>query len=109
MLQMQILGNVGKDAEVIEHKGKQFMSVSLAHSEKYTDSQGNEVTKTEWVKVTSDRVGMAPHIKKGDKIFAQGYPRIEIFKNDKRGQWEYSVGLRATLIDFAGTTGPKSA
>lgn len=108
MLQMQILGNVGSDAVVKEHQGEKFMSFSVAHTDKFDDGKGNKVEKTEWVNVTSSKINMAPHIKKGDKIYVQGHPSFNLY-NDQQQKVRYSINLRAMIVDFAGSAQQKEA
>lgn len=51
MLQLEIIGNLGSDAEIKEINSKRYVSFSVADSYRRTDAQGNRVDKTTWVSV----------------------------------------------------------
>ena len=49
MIKMQVIGNLGKDCVVNTVNGKNVINFTVAHTEKYKDSQGNMQEKTTWV------------------------------------------------------------
>jgi len=49
MLQIEIIGNLGQDAEIKEFNGQRFISFSVAHTESYTDAHGERQKRTVWV------------------------------------------------------------
>ena len=49
MLKLQLIGNLGQDAVVNNVGGKNVINFSVAHTEKYKNSEGTEVSKTTWV------------------------------------------------------------
>ena len=40
MIKMQVIGNLGKDCVVNQVNGKNVINFTVAHTEKYRDSQG---------------------------------------------------------------------
>jgi single-strand DNA-binding protein len=64
MIKMQVIGNLGKDCLVNTVNGKNVMNFTVAHTEKYRDSQGNNQEKTTWVDCAywSDKTGIAPYL-----------------------------------------------
>ena len=50
MIKLQVIGNLGKDCNVKEVNGKNVINFSVAHSERYKDSQGNQKERTTFVK-----------------------------------------------------------
>ena len=49
MIKMQVIGHLGKDCIVNTVNGKNVINFTVAHTEKYRDSQGNNQEKTTWV------------------------------------------------------------
>ena len=49
MIKMQVIGNLGKDCVVNTVNGKNVINFTVAHTEKYRDSAGNNQEKTTWV------------------------------------------------------------
>ena len=77
MLQLQVLGNIGKDATCNETNGKKVLNFSVCHTEKWKD--GNDVvhTRSSWVSCSLwDRPKLAPYLTKGTKVYVSGTPSI---------------------------------
>lgn len=51
MLKVEIIGNIGNDAEIKEFGGKKYVSFSVAHTEYQKDEQGNRTDLTAWCSV----------------------------------------------------------
>ena len=54
MIKMQVIGRLGKDCVVNTVNGKNVINFTVAHSEKYKDSQGVLQEKTIWVDCATD-------------------------------------------------------
>ena len=52
MLKVEIIGNLGADAEIKESNGSKFVVMRVAHTSKYTDQNGQPHESTTWVDVT---------------------------------------------------------
>ena len=46
MLQIEVIGNIGADAEIKEFGGKKYVSFNVAHSERRKDANGTTVETT---------------------------------------------------------------
>ena len=46
MIKLQIIGNLGKDCILKEVNGKKVINFSVANTERYKDSSGNQKEKT---------------------------------------------------------------
>lgn len=85
MIKMQVIGRLGKDCTVNTVNGKNVINFTVAHSEKYRDSQGNNQEKTTWVDCAywTDRTAVAPYLTKGTQVFVEGSPEVRTFtRND---------------------------
>ncbi|WP_121355521.1 single-stranded DNA-binding protein [Flavisolibacter nicotianae] len=109
MIKMQIIGNLGKDCVVNTVNGKNVINFTVAHTEKYRDSQGNNQEKTTWVDCAywTDRTAIAPYLQKGTQVFVEGAPEVRSFtRND--GTAGASLSLRVRDIQLLGRRGEGS-
>lgn len=98
-LTMQIIGNVGNDAVVKQVGDKSIIEFSVAHTEKWTDRQGVKNQKTTWVKCSywTDRVNIAPYIKKGNMIEVSGLPHVTTYTTPNN-EFKANLELKVTSI-----------
>jgi single-strand DNA-binding protein len=110
MIKMQVIGNLGKDCVVNNVNGKNVINFTVAHTEKYKDSQGNNQEKTTWVDCAywTDRTAIAPYLMKGTQVFAEGAPEVRSFtRND--GTAGASLSLRVREIQLLGRKGESNS
>jgi len=106
MIKMQVIGNLGKDCVVNQVNGKNVINFTVAHTEKYRDSQGNNQEKTTWVDCAywTDRTAVAPYLQKGTQVFVEGTPEVRSFtRND--GTAGASLSLRVREVQLLGRKG----
>ena len=106
MIKMQVIGNLGKDCVVNAVNGKNVINFTVAHTEKYKDSQGNPQEKTTWVDCAywTDRTAIAPYLQKGTQVFVEGAPEVRSFtRND--GTAGASLSLRVREVQLLGRKG----
>lgn len=104
MIKLQIIGNLGKDCVVNTVNGKNVMNFTVAHTEKFRDAQGNQKDRTTWVDCAywSDRTGVAPYLKKGTQVYAEGTPEVRTFQRQD-GTAGASLTLRVLNIQLLGS------
>lgn len=103
MIKMQIIGNLGKDCVVNTVNGKNVINFTLAHTEKYKDSQGNLQEKTTWVDCAywTDRTAIAQYLTKGKQVYAEGQPEARSFQRND-GTPGSSLSLRVREVQLLG-------
>ena len=103
MIKLQIIGNLGKDCVVNTVNGKNVINFTLAHTEKYKDSQGVNQEKTTWVDCAywTDRTALAPYLTKGKQVFAEGTPEVRSFTRQD-GTGGASLSLRVRDVQLLG-------
>ena len=109
MIKMQVIGNLGKDCVVNTVNGKNVINFTVAHTEKYRDSQGNNQEKTTWVDCAywTDRTAIAPYLQRGTQVFVEGAPEVRSFtRND--GTAGASLSLRVREVQLLGRKGENS-
>jgi single-strand DNA-binding protein len=103
MIKLQVIGNLGKDCVTNTVNGKNVINFNVAHTEKFRDAQGNQKDKTIWVECAywTDRTGIAPYLKKGTQVYAEGTPEVRTYpKND--GTTGVSLTLRVQNVQLLG-------
>ena len=73
MLAVEVIGNLGADATIREFSGQKFIAFSVAHTESYTNAQGQKQERTTWVSCL--KYGESPvinYLKKGTRVFIRG-------------------------------------
>ena len=104
MIKLQIVGNLGKDCIVNNVNGKTVINFSVAHNEKFKDSQGNLHDRTIWVECAywTDRTAVAEYLKKGTQVYAEGTPDADAYTN-REGQAAATLRMRVRDIQLLGS------
>ena len=104
MIKLQVIGNLGRDCITNTVNGKNVINFSVAHTERFRDAQGNQKDKTTWVECAywTDRTGIAPYLRKGTQVYAEGTPEVRTYtKND--GTAGFSLTLRVFSVQLLGS------
>ena len=100
MLRLEIIGNLGGDAEIKTLGNNNYISFNVAHSER--DSNGQETTQ--WISVLrydNGRGGLLPYLKRGTKVYVAGSLRVNNY-TDRNGMQRTSLDLNADIIQLCG-------
>src|SRR5882762_2350356 len=104
MIKMQVIGNLGKDCVTNLVNGKNVINFNVAHTEKFRDAQGNQKEKTVWVDCAywTDRTAIAPYLKKGTQVYAEGTPDLRTYQKTD-GTQGVSLTLRVQSVQLLGS------
>lgn len=102
MKKLTIIGNVTADAVVREVSNKKVINFTVAVNEKFLQN-GVKVEKASFFKCAQwgDNTNIAQYIKKGDKIYVEGIPDIEMYDN-KEGQKVANIKITVRQIELLG-------
>ena len=105
MIKLQIVGNLGKDCIVKEINGRNVINFSVAHTEKFKDSQGTQKERTTWVECAywTDRTAVAQYLKKGTMVYAEGSPEADGYLN-KENQPAATLRMRVQNVQLLGSS-----
>lgn len=105
---MQIIGNLGRDAEVHTHGGEVVVSFSIAHTDKHKDGNGNVVQKTTWVSCSwwTDRQAIVQYLKKGQMCWVEGFPEAKLWKDKSSGEPKAFLNMRVLGLQLVGGGSP---
>lgn len=87
MLQMQVVGHLGKDAEKKIFKQGEYISFSVAHTQTWTDQQsGQKQSKTTWIDCLKKDNGskLIDYLKKGTQVLLQGEPKVNAYIKENK-------------------------
>jgi len=104
MIKMQVIGRLGKDCVVNTVNGKNVINFTVAHSEKFKDSQGTQQEKTIWVDCAywTDKTAVAPYMQKGTQVYVEGQPEARSFQRND-GTPGSSLSLRVREVQLLGS------
>ena len=100
MLKIEIMGNIGNDAQVKDFNGKKYIAFNVAHSEKFKNAQGVETERTTWVSVLYP--GESPivqYLRKGTGVFVRGDMSVKQFQ-DGTHNWQVGVNCLAREVQL---------
>lgn len=105
MIKLEIIGNLGADAEVKMYNGNKFVSFRVAHTDKWVDQNTGVIsTQTTWVScsMNGDGGGLTPYLKKGTKVFVRGTPNFVVYSSPKTHKMESGVNLFVREVELCG-------
>lgn len=100
---MQIIGNLGQDAEVGDYKGEVVVNFSVAHTDKYKDGRGGFIQKTTWVRCSwwTDKQAIVPYLVKGQMCWIEGIPEAKMWTG-KDGEKACGLTMRVLGLQLVG-------
>mgnify|MGYP003085489711 CR=1 FL=1 len=107
MLQIEVIGNLGKDAEVKEFSGKKYVCFSVAHTENVRAQKPGEppTQRTTWLSIYWYGEGGAvlSYLKRGAKVFVRGTMRNNLY-TDRTGQTRVDINVNAREVYLCGSS-----
>ena len=107
MIKMEIIGNLGADAQLQVNNGNKFVSFRIANTDTWTDKKTGEIFKaTQWIScsLNGDGGNLLPYLRKGTKIFVRGNAQIVTYSSPKTHQIEAGVNLFVREIELCGSS-----
>lgn len=95
-----IVGNLGQDARHITTNGADFISFSIADSERWKDANGEARERTTWYNIITSQKSLLPYLKKGTKVFVSGHLRCSVYRSEKDGQPRADLTVNAFSISL---------
>lgn len=101
----QIIGNLGRDAQLRDGNRGKYVTFSVADTRKYKDAKGQQVEQTTWVSCTLNNDGGAllPYLLKGQKVYCSGPLSLRMYRN-QQGQMEAGINLSVREIELCGSS-----
>lgn len=97
MLQLEIIGNLGNDAEIKAINGREYISMRIASTTKFKDK-----SETTWVSVLYRRTdALIPYLTKGASVYVCGELNVSVWQN-RDGQANADLRVWAQNICLLG-------
>jgi single-stranded DNA-binding protein len=95
MIAMEIIGNLGQDAQVVEVKSQNYVKMSVA-------STDNKVTTWVSVMLRGDGGKLINYLKKGKTVFVRGRMSLDAYMGKSDNQPKASATIWANEIHLVG-------
>lgn len=104
MLKVELIGNLGADAEVKEAQGSKFVTMRIAHSESWKDEQGNKKERTIWVDaiLNDTESKVIEYLKQGQKVFVRGNANLRVYSSPKDRCMKAGLTINVREIELLG-------
>ena len=105
MMKIEVIGNLGADAEVKSNNGEKFVTFRVASTNKYTNKQTGEITEeTTWVSCIwrGEHPRVTPLLTQGTKVFVRGDATLKIFIGHD-GNKHAGLNLRVAELELCGS------
>lgn len=106
MFQVTVIGNLGADAKKVAENGTEFISFRVAHTDRFTDKDGNPVESTEWISCTinGNRDNLLQYLTKGAKVFVTGRGQTHVYSSPKLRRMVAGCRCFVDRIELVGGT-----
>lgn len=105
MVKLEVIGNLGADAQLQNYNGNKFVSFRVAHTENWIDQKTGEIIhNTIWVScsMNGDGGNLLQYLRQGQKVFVRGTPTFNTYSSPKTHQIECGVNLYVREIELCG-------
>lgn len=105
MFKLEIIGNLGADAELHNDNGREYLSFRLAHTDRFTNQQTGEITeRTVWVSCfyNGRLEKLHPYLVKGTRLFVRGNGQLRIYSSEKTRQMEAGISCNVSELELCG-------
>lgn len=104
MFKVEVIGNLGADAEVVEVNGNKFVSFRVANTYKWKTVDGQEHEQTTWVDCTmsAEREKVIPFLKAGVKVFIRGNASLRVYSSQKERCMKAGVCVGVQDLELCG-------
>lgn len=104
MLKVEVIGNLGADAEVKDSQGNKFVTFRVAHTSRFKNANGQQTESTTWVDVTMNDTEskVIPFLKAGVKVFVRGNASLRVYSSPTDRMMKAGLQVSAWEIELCG-------
>lgn len=102
MLQFEVIGNLGADAQVKTENGRQFVSFNVAHTDAWQAQDGQQHKSTQWVScaMNGDGGNLLQYLRKGKTVYVQGRGSARIYSSPKEHRMVAGLNISVDRIEL---------
>lgn len=106
MLQVELIGNLGANAELVTTDGSKFVKFRVAHTESWKEGEQKK-SRTTWVDCTMNCVNgeppaVLPWLQTGQSVFVRGSVSLRAFSSQKDRCWKAGMTIHVASIELLG-------
>lgn len=103
MQKIQIIGNIGGDAEIKDLNGVKYISFSVGCNKSYKDKEGVKNTVTSWygILIKKGEGDLVKYLLKGTQVYIDGELTVNVFKS-KEGVHKAGLNVFVQTIQLLG-------
>lgn len=104
MFRIEVIGNLGADAQIKGEGERKFISFNVAHTDRWRDDDGTTHESTQWVSCIINDVNskVLPYLLKGKSVYVRGEGRLRAFSSEKERKWVAGVTVNVREIELIG-------
>lgn len=103
MLQVNLIGYIGSDAEVKSGNGKEFTTFRVANSERWTGQDGQNHETTIWVDCAMNgRPPVVEFLRKGTLVFVTGSCTLRVYSSPKDKCMKAGMSINVQRVELLG-------
>lgn len=104
MFKVEVIGNLGADAQIKGENGRQFISFNVAHTDTWTDDAGQKHEQTQWVSCIINDIEskVRPYLVKGKTVYVRGDARLRVFSSEKERRMVAGITVNVREIELVG-------
>lgn len=104
MFKVEVIGNLGADAQIKGENGRQFISFNVAHTDTWTDDAGQKHEQTQWVSCIINDVEskVRQYLVKGKTVYVRGDARLRVFSSEKERRMVAGITVNVREIELVG-------
>lgn len=76
MVSIEVIGNIGADAKIVNYNGTQFVSFNVCDNRKVN---GQEISQWYGCNINKVNDNLMKYLVKGQQVFVRGVPRYRVF------------------------------
>ena len=101
MIRVQMIGNLGANAECKNVNGVNYTTFRIAHNSKWADSNGVMHDETLWVNCIGRYLeAVRPYLVAGKKVWIEGTPSVSVYQSSKDKQYYASMDINVNLLEL---------
>lgn len=106
MFRIEIIGNLGADAEVRRFNGDVFVSFRVADTQRYTSDDGQVAETTTWISCTmqGEQKQLVPYLKKGQRVFLRGRASLKLYDSKVAHAKVAGCDVRVSELELVGAS-----
>ena len=105
MFKIEVIGNLGADAETRVSNGSTYVAFRVAHTVKSVDMQTGEVVRVAvWVSCSKagECTNLMPYLRKGAKVYVRGNAQLKVYTGHD-GKQHAGINLFVHELELCGS------